>query len=407
LATNYKWVTNSQGTGFYLPQGNNDYRIELGSQSTPDYTSLTGAQTNTANFARAYLVHGNQPPTSAPAKYEYVVAPGVTPTEMKNLASTLESGTVYKVLNQTADYHAIKYIPENTMAFVFFKPVLAVNQGLVKSISGQAILSVKEFDGDKVLVTINNPNLNPVFDAQGDFVSGVSNINLALNGAYTIINNPNASSTNQQGNLLTLGFSLKDGFAASILLQKNTLTPIKLLKFEGAYQNPSVLLNWASAKEKNVNHFVLYSSIDGLNFKEITKIMAKGNSTQLQSYSYNDKSFDANASTLYYKLQSVDTDGTISAEQITAVKVPTQSAKISFYPNPVSSFINLSFIAQKKCTGTVEVYSLNGQLQYKKLIDIQLGFNLFPVFLEDLNTGEYIIKLTSEHKIATQKFIKL
>ncbi|HEX7367730.1 MAG TPA: chondroitinase family polysaccharide lyase, partial [Pelobium sp.] len=47
LATNYKWVTNSQGTGFYLPQGNNDYRIELGSQSTPDYTSLTGAQTNT------------------------------------------------------------------------------------------------------------------------------------------------------------------------------------------------------------------------------------------------------------------------------------------------------------------------------------------------------------------------
>nr|WP_294896710.1 polysaccharide lyase family 8 super-sandwich domain-containing protein [uncultured Pedobacter sp.] len=407
LATSYKWLTNSQGTGFYLPAGNNDYRVELGSQTTPDYTSLTGAETNTANYTRAYLVHGNQPLSTAPAKYEYVVSPATTPADMKTLAATLASGSVYTVLNQTSDYHAIKYTPDNTTAFVFFKPVAAVNQGLVNSVSNQCLLSVKELDGDQVLVTINNPNLNAVADPVSDFVSSISNINLVLNGTYSVVNNPNSASVNQQSNSLTLGFAVKDGFSASILLQKTTLTPIKLLKFDGSYQNSSILLNWASAEEKNVNHFVLYSSIDGINFKEIVQIMAKGNSDQLQSYNYNDKSFDATASTSYYKLQSVDNDGSISAELLTAVKLPTQNLGVSFYPNPVSSFINVSFQSEKATNGTIQIYALNGQLRYKKEVIIKQGFNLFPVFLEELNTGEYIIKLSSGSKIDTQKFIKL
>jgi chondroitin-sulfate-ABC endolyase/exolyase len=407
LASAYSWLTSSQGTGFYLPQGNNDYRIELGTQTTPNYTSLTGAETSTANFTRAYLVHGNQPLSTLPAKYEYVVAPAVTPTDMQTLAQTLASGSVYTVLNQDADFHAIKYIPDNSTAYVFFKPKTLVTVGLIQSVSQPSIINIKEYDTDKVLVTINSPDLNAVSDPVSDFISSPLLINLGLTGTYTIISNPNNASVSQLANQLTVGFTVKDGFSNTILLQKTTLTPIKLLNFDGAYKNSAIELNWASAEEKNVNHFMIYSSTDGANFKEIAQVSAIGNSSTLQKYNYLDKNFDATVNTMYYKLQSIDNDGTISSEKVTAVKIPFNGNKVSFYPNPVNSFINVSLNADKQELGTIQIYTLNGIMVYKKEVVVKQGFNLFPIVLESLNTGEYIIKLSTGGTNSTQKFIKL
>lgn len=182
LASAYSWLTNAQGTGFYLPKGNNDYRIELGTQTTPDQSSLDGAQTNTANFTRAYLVHGNQPTVAAAANYEYVVVPSVTAEAMRTQAETLSSGSVYTVLNKDSEFHAINYIPDNTTAFVFFQPKTTVNVGLLKSVSEKAIVSFKEYDTDKVLITINSPDLNPVQHPISGFVSAPQLIELGIVG---------------------------------------------------------------------------------------------------------------------------------------------------------------------------------------------------------------------------------
>lgn len=405
LASAYKWLRNAQGTGFYLPQGNDDYRVTIGTQATPDYTSLTGSPTNTAYFAKAFLSHGNQP---SAAKYEYVVAPDVSPSQMKDLAETLATGTIYTVLNQTADFHAIKYIPENTTAYAFFKPVPAVNMGLVKSVSNQSLVSIKEYDTDKVLVTINNPNLNTVADAVSTYISSPITINLGLNGNYSVISNPNTATINQQDNVLDMGFTLKDGFAATIVLQKLASTPINLLNFEGSFVNSSVLLNWTSAEEKNVKKFVLYRSIDGLVYNEVNQIPAVGNSSTLQKYSYTDKDFKAFIGTIYYRLQSIDTNGVISAEKVTSVKLPNQEeGKITFYPNPSASFINVGIKADEKQNGEIQIYALDGRLKLTSKIELTQGANLIPVWVEKLNTGEYIIKVTTEKIKHSQKFIKL
>ena len=407
LASAYKWLTSSQGTGFYLPQGNNDYRIELGTQTTPDYTSLTGAETNTANFTRAYLVHGNQPLSTAPAKYEYVIAPNTTPDAMKTLAQTLATGSIYTVLKQTDTLHAIQYIPENTTAYVFFKPQAVVNVGLVKSISNQALLSIKEYDTDKVLVTINNPNLNPIADAVSGFVSNPLTINLGLNGIYTVLSNLNGASVNQQGNVINLGFTVKDGFETAIILQKNMLTPIRLIDFNGNYLNNSVLLNWATAEEKNVKNFVLARSEDSLTFKKIADVSAKGNSQTKTAYNFTDKDFSTSYETLYYKLQSIDNDGSISFEKTIAVKLPFEKTKIDYYPNPIASILHISFNAKADAELTVQVYSLDGKSLLKQKKIIKKGFNIIPLNLEELNTGEYIIKINGLEINSSQKIIKI
>ncbi|OAQ38323.1 hypothetical protein A5893_16175 [Pedobacter psychrophilus] len=355
------------------------------------------------------MVHGNQPTTAAPAKYEYVVAPNIAAANMQTLAQTLASGSVYTVLNQTSEFHAIKYIPDNSTSYVAFsKAPIAVNLGLVESVSGQAMFNVKEYGTDMVLVTLNNPDLNMVIDANKNFISTNPHIiKLGLTGNYTVVSNPNSSSVNQQGNLLTVGFTVKDGLPSTILLQKNTVTPIKLVSFDGALQNAAVQLNWSSAEEKNVNKFVLYRSADGINFNQITEVAAKGNSSELIRYNYTDKDFDTFASTVYYKLKSIDMDGSISSEKIIAIKLPAQQSKISFYPNPVSSYMTISLEAEDQFNGEVKVYNLSGKLEFSKKVDLKQGFNNIPIFLQNLNTGEYIIQLKTDKINATQKFIKL
>jgi hypothetical protein len=353
------------------------------------------------------LVHGNQPLSTAPAKYEYVIAPNITPDAMKTLAQTLATGSIYKVLKQTDTLHAIQYIPENTTAYVFFKPQAVVNVGLVKSISNQALLSIKEYDTDKVLVTINNPNLNPIEDAVSGFVSNPLTINLGLNGNYTVKSNPNGASVNQQGNVINLGFTVKDGFETAIILQKNMLTPIRLIDFNGNYLNNSVLLNWATAEEKNVKNFVLARSEDSLTFKKIADVSAKGNSQTKTAYNFTDKDFSTSYETLYYKLQSIDNDGSISFEKTIAVKLPFEKTKIDYYPNPIASILHISFNAKADAELTVQVYSLDGKSLLKQKKIIKKGFNIIPLNLEELNTGEYIIKINGLEINSTQKIIKI
>ncbi len=409
LTDSYQWLTNSQGTGFYLPKGNDNYRIEAGTQTTPVYSTTDGSVTSTANFTRAYLVHGNQPTTASPAKYEYVVAPNIAATDMQTLAQTLASGSVYTVLNQTSEFHAIKYIPDNSTSYVAFsKDPIVINVGLVKSVSGQAMFNVKEYGTDMVLVTLNNPDLNTVLDANSDFIATNAHlISLGLTGSYTVVSNPNNSSVNQQGNLLTIGFTVQDGFSSSILLKKNGVLPIKLVNFDGALQNFAVQLNWASAEEINVTKFVLYRSKDGINFNQFTEVTAKGNPSELTRYNYTDKDFDTFASTVYYKLQSIDMDGSMSSEKIIAIKLPAQQSKISFYPNPVSSYMTISVEAEEQHNGEIKVYNLSGKLEFNKKVDLKQGFNSFPIFLQNLNTGEYIIQLKTYKINETHKFIKL
>ena len=67
-----------------------------------------------------------------------------------------------------------------------------------------------------MLVTINSPDLNRIANDVSGFISSPQIINLGLIGEYTIVSNPNNATVNQQGNLLTVGFTLKDGFAATV-----------------------------------------------------------------------------------------------------------------------------------------------------------------------------------------------
>ncbi|PTQ93958.1 putative secreted protein (Por secretion system target) [Mucilaginibacter yixingensis] len=214
-SANSAWMVNGQTTGYYIPKNGGTITVARGSQSTPDQSDLNQTLFNTANYSKAHISHGNAPTNGT---YQYVVVPATTPAAMQTLASTLDAGNIYTVLSQTDSLHAVFYKPDSLTSYAFFQPNDHVNIGYIKSISNKGLVGIQK-KGDTLTVTINNPDLNAVADnTDAQWHSSPQNINLILNGNWTVIANTPGVSTSSANNTLTAGFTLKDGFSGSLTL---------------------------------------------------------------------------------------------------------------------------------------------------------------------------------------------
>ncbi|WP_281228975.1 Ig-like domain-containing protein [Flavobacterium aquiphilum] len=220
-ATNSAWVVNGQTTGYYVPQGGGDITVARGSQTTPVYSTKTGSPTATANFSKAYISHGTSPNN---AKYQFVMVPGTTPQDMAILNTKINNGEIYQVLSQTDDLHAVKYLPENLTSYAFFTAATDINIGKVKSISGEALLGVKEID-NTLEITLNNPNLKTIDDPVTNWRSTTYTVSLTLNGKWKAATNPNNVVVSADAETTTLTFSVIDGKSAYLKLVPDNEAP--------------------------------------------------------------------------------------------------------------------------------------------------------------------------------------
>ena len=126
--------------------------------------------------------------------------------------------------------------------------------------------------------------------------------------------------------------------------------PVELKYFNASLNNDlnKVDLNWVTATEKNVSHFTIEKSSDGKNFSEAGLVFAMGNSTETIKYFFEDKNINtAKAGVIYYRLRSVDMDGTFEYSPIRIITISGQNKQtlsVQTYPNPVSNDLRLPFL---------------------------------------------------------------
>ncbi|MDX1651491.1 MAG: hypothetical protein R3277_03300 [Brumimicrobium sp.] len=100
--------------------------------------------------------------------------------------------------------------------------------------------------------------------------------------------------------------------------------PVELLEMTATPVKNDVEISWTTASERNNNYFVLSHSTDGYNFEVINSIPGAGNSINTLYYQtvhiYPENGLN------YYRLESVDYDGTIHFKGIRAVEISTQHA---------------------------------------------------------------------------------
>lgn len=156
-------------------------------------------------------------------------------------------------------------------------------------------------------------------------------------------------------------YNIVDVVAGSAVV--TSTLPIKLLHFAVREQNGKAVLQWATSQEINSNHFVVERSIDGINFFEVTKVTAAGNSNNTVNYAYVDE--NAGKGISYYRLKQVDNDGRFTFSAVINVTVKGDSGNISIYPNPVKDRFRLSLPAGIS-KGTLMIYDSRGVVMHRQ-----------------------------------------
>jgi len=190
-------------------------------------------------------------------------------------------------------------------------------------------------------------------------------------------------------------------FAGQISIASGPL-PVELTAFTATAKGNHVVLNWATASEKNNDHFTVERSADGQTFVVVGTVAGQGTTTVAHTYSTTDANAANLASTLYYRLRQVDTDGTESLSPVRTVAF-ARPAEASLYPNPATTTTSLDLRALPAGSYTVTLLDLAGHT----VATHHLGSDLLPALdLSALPRGAYLVRVQGAGTNLTKRLVK-
>jgi hypothetical protein len=223
------------------------------------------------------------------------------------------------------------------------------------------------------------------FTGGGDDITNNNTLNpygLYVNGT-TSNSGGGSSTTSNEGNRTTMQ-TTNPTFYSWVNSQQN-LMPVTLIYFDvDKVSEEGISLKWATASEENFDHFIVESSINGKDFTEIANVNSD------PSHNYNYLVVNPVVGKSYYRLKTVDLDGT--TETFKVVSATFESTKsVAVFPNPVvDSKLNINFNFDPAEDVTVSITNLNGM----EVTRLQVNGTENMLMLS-LDAGIYILKITS------------
>lgn len=215
-------------------------------------------------------------------------------------------------------------------------------------------------------------------------------------------NSANLSGTPIEYTLTTVGtYTYRCGIHASMLgtiVVEQAALPIRLQKFDLKLENHKHILKWTTESETNTSHFILEAAYDQLTFNEIGMLKAIGSSYEIKNYRFEYEPISKQTSFIYYRLKSVDFDGSFDYSGIITVKFLGHDI-IKTYPNPVSNVLILEgfghiYHHQEAC---ISVINAEGKLVFnpRKLSENELT-SWHDIDVSSLNSGKYFVVISSK-----------
>lgn len=172
--------------------------------------------------------------------------------------------------------------------------------------------------------------------------------------------------------------------------------PVSLLHFDGTSRPGGNLIQWKVENEDQLSHYELQRSSDARSFTAISHETAKAIGFNQFEYSYLDRN---PLSEGYYRLASVDLDGTRSLSQTILIK-RDQDIPFSIYPNPVNNRIFISGLKVDKVN--YSILDLNGKVLDTGQLDLQSGIDV-----QSLESGVYLLRTVNGDRQDYTRFVKM
>ncbi|WP_353719098.1 T9SS type A sorting domain-containing protein [Dyadobacter sp. 676] len=178
--------------------------------------------------------------------------------------------------------------------------------------------------------------------------------------------------------------------------------PVTMVGFDGRIVENGALLEWQTTSEANASHFEVERSTDARTFQKIGSVVATGYSSGPQRYSFVDKSFGSQRQTVYYRLRSVDFDGTFSLTRAISLKPESNAGMAGVYPNPAGKSTSVT-VTSRVPADKVSLWDLLGrQIPVRTS---QMPDGSVQVGLTGVVPGAYVLKVATGHGTESRKLI--
>ena len=172
-----------------------------------------------------------------------------------------------------------------------------------------------------------------------------------------------------------------DGSTTFSAKQESVALPIKMKSFTAVpFENRDANLDWVTATEINSSHFEIERSDDGVNFTQIGRVEAIGNSVANQDYKFSDRevNMERNDVVQYYRIKMVDIDAEYKYSGIRVVNFTRSDIDftINAFPNPTVNYVQLELSGLDNISTErpmLNVYSNTGELIRSEVLNSDLG----------------------------------
>jgi hypothetical protein len=203
---------------------------------------------------------------------------------------------------------------------------------------------------------------------------------------------------------LSTGYQIQPRYYASDFLPP-VIVPVELTSLSASVNGKSVILNWATATEKNNMGFEIQKSSDKSSFTKIGFVNGNGTTTELKKYSFADNNV-LNAKN-YYRLKQMDYDGTYNYSPIVEAEIGIIS---SFsleqnYPNPFNPSTQIRYTLLSNSNVKITIFNALGESIKEFANEIQqLGVHIINFNAAGLSSGIYFYSIQANAVDGSQSF---
>ena len=166
--------------------------------------------------------------------------------------------------------------------------------------------------------------------------------------------------------------------------------PVELLSFTGRAEDATTVLDWRTATEDALSHFEVERTVDGHSFTTLGRVEASGWSTTQHDYGYVDQA--PPSGTAYYRLASVDLDGTVTRSGLVAV---WHSAVLAAYPAPTDGPLYIQMADDVQAT-SAQVWDAAGRAIRPRVRLAGAAGGRHVIDLRGLSAGRYVVVLEDD-----------
>lgn len=180
-------------------------------------------------------------------------------------------------------------------------------------------------------------------------------------------------------------------FGAMVIGSETAILPVHFLNVSASRWANANRVIWKTANEMDLNHYELQRSWGNNAFNTIAIIKAT-NQVNDQVYQYDDAALITGK--IFYRIKSVDVDGTLGYSRIVSVQVNSES-KIGILQNPIKEQIRLKTTELPKAVYNYVLINTAGQVVQEGRLILEGTATIAIPLSSDISKGSYLLQITS------------